>query len=36
MIWQKHFIGLIKDELGMNDADQLKLLRVSGFAALKT
>lgn len=21
MIWQKHFIGLIKDELGMNDSD---------------
>lgn len=36
MLWQKHFVGLIKDELCMNDADQFKLLRVSGFAALQT
>lgn len=21
MMWKKHFIGLIKDELGMNDSD---------------
>lgn len=36
MIWQKNFVGLIKNELGMSDSDQIKLLRVSGFAALKT
>lgn len=36
MIWQKHFLGLIKDELGMNDSDQIRLLRVAGYAALKT
>lgn len=36
MLWQKHFVGLIKDELNMSDSDQIKLLRVAGFAALKT
>jgi len=36
MIWQKHFTGLVKDELAMNDSDQIRLLRVSGFTALKT
>lgn len=35
MIWQKHFVGFIKDELHMNDSDQIRLLRVSGFSALK-
>ena len=36
LLWQKHFIGLIKDELCMNDTDQIRLLRVSGFSNLKS
>jgi len=36
MLLQKRFIGFIKDELMMSDSDQIKLLRVAGYAALKT
>ena len=36
MLQQKRFIGFIKDELMMSDSDQIRLLRVAGYAALKT
>ena len=36
MLQMKRFVGFIKDELMMADSDQIKLLRVAGYAALKT